>query len=429
MSRKAKLLENSGTPVAPENNMAELEVVYRRCYGLDVHKNVVVACSVSAYGQKSVKSFGTMTGSLIELCEWLKAENVEMVAMESTASYWKPIFNLLEMEGIPAMLVNAQHVKNLPGRKTDIKDSEWLAMLLRVGLLKASFVPNREHRELRELVRYRKSIVEERSREYCRMDKVLQGANIKLSSVAGSMDTVSGTLMIKAMVSGEDNMAVLASLAKGTMINKRDQLERALKGYIQPHQRMILKSMVDHIESLGRQIDVLDAEISKRLNDREDLVNRLCEVPGIGKQSAQTLIVEVGTDMDQFPDHKHLASWAGLCPSNNESAGKKKRGKQRKGNQTLRTTLVQCARAAARTKDTYLSSMYARIASRRGANVAAVAVARTILEIYYHMVAEGSNYNDLGACYYDARNLEHIRKRSIKRLEGLGYKVTLEEIA
>lgn len=429
MSRKTKLLEVSGTPVAPKHNMAELEVVYRRCCGLDVHKDVVVACSVSADGRKSVKSFGTMTESLIELCEWLKVENVEMVAMESTASYWKPIFNILEVEGIPAMLVNAQHVKNLPGRKTDIKDSEWLAMLLRVGLLKASFVPNRYHRELRELVRYRKSIVEERSREYCRMDKVLQGANIKLSSVAGSMDTVSGTLMVKAMVNGEDNSAVLASLAKGTMINKRDQLERALKGYIQPHQRMILKSMVDHIESLDRQINVLDAEISKRMNDHEDLVKRLCEVPGIGEQSAQTLIAEVGTDMDQFPDDKHLASWAGLCPGNNESAGKKKQGKQRKGNKTLRTTLVQCARSAARTKDTYLSSMYTRIAARRGANVAAVAVARTILEIYYHMVAEGSNYMDLGVCYYDARNLEHIRKRSVKRLEGLGYKVTLDEIA
>jgi transposase len=405
---------------------ADLDVVYRRCCGVDVHKDAITACCLAADGCMEVREFSTMTGGLVNFCEWMKEEQVAMVAMESTASYWKPVFNLLEAEGIPAMLVNAQHVKNVPGRKTDVNDSEWLAMLLRVGLLNPSFVPSRDHRELRELIRYRKSIVEERSREYCRMDKVLQGANIKLSSVASSLETKSGRAMIKAIALGERDEAVLAALAKGTMRSKRAALECALRGFIQPHQRLILTSMLAHVESIDKQLEVLDAEINRRLADRKDLVESFSEVPGVGTISAQTVIAEVGTSMNQFPDVKHLVSWAGLCPANNESAGRKKQGKKRKGNQTLRTALVQCARAAAKTRDTYLNSMYARISARRGTNVAAVAVARTILEIYYHMVKNNTGYKELGAAYYEERNREHIQKRSVKRLEDLGFKVTLE---
>jgi len=296
-------------------------------------------------------------------------------------------------------------------------------------LLKPSFVAKRDQRELRELVRYRKSIVEERSREYCRMDKVLQGANIKLSSVMSGLETLSGMEMIRAIARGENSEAVIAALAKGSLRNKKEELLRALRGYIKPHQRMILSSMLAHIESLDSQIAMLDTEIQSRLVQCEDVVERLTQIPGVGNHCAQVMVSEIGMDMNQFPDAKHLVSWAGLCPGNNESAGKKKRGRTRKGNQMLRTTLVQCARSAARTKNTYLSSMYSRIASRRGANVAAVAVARTILETYFYMLRDGVDYNDLGASYYDERNKEHIRKHAVKRLESLGFKVTLEGVA
>ena len=429
MPKKTKSTAVDTVQMTGKKAMADLDIVYQRCCGVDVHKDIVVACCVSIGGKKQVRSFGTMMEELLELCAWLKAEQVEMVAMESTASYWKPIFNLLEVEEIPAILVNAQHVKNLPGRKTDVKDSEWLAMLLRVGLLKPSFVAKRDQRELRELVRYRKSIVEERSREFCRMDKVLQGANIKLSSVMSGLGTLSGIEMIRAIAGGENSEAVIVALAKGSLRNKKEDLLRALRGYIQPHQRMILSSMLVHIESLDAQIVMLDTEIQSRLAQCEDVVERLTQIPGVGSHSAQVMVSEIGTDMAQFPDAKHLVSWAGLCPGNNESAGKKKRGQARKGNKTLRTTLVQCARSAARTKNTYLSSMYSRIASRRGANVAAVAVARTILETYFYMLRDKVGYNELGACYYDERNLEHIRKHAVKRLESLGFKVSLEGVA
>lgn len=408
---------------------APVGIVYQRCCGLDIHKDSIVACSIDEDGKSEIRNYGTMTNDLLEMCAWLQKEKVEMVAMESTASYWKPIFNLLEIEEISAMLVNAQHVKNVPGRKTDVQDAEWLAGLLRHGLLQPSLVPNRDQRELKELIRYRVSIVEERAREYNRMDKVLQGANIKLTSVASKMDTLSGMEMIRAMIRGECNEAVLASMAKGSLRGKQEELKRALHGYIQPHQHMILQSMLSHIEYLTGQIHLLDQEIDQRLSDRKDVINAFDVVPGIGKQSAQVVVAEVGTDMSKFPSASHLVSWAGLCPSKNESAGKKKRGKKRKGNSTLRKTLVQCARSAAKTKNTYLSSMYARIAARRGANVAAIAVARTILECYYYMVRDKASYRDLGSGYLDERNKEHIKRRSVKRLESLGFKVTLESVA
>jgi len=316
---------------AKKTDMVDLEIVYERCCGVDVHKDTVVACCVNDQGRKQVRTYGAMTEDLLALCKWLKEERVQMVAMESTASYWKPLINLMEVEEIPAMLVNAQHVKNLPGRKTDVKDSEWLAALLRVGLLKPSFIPKRDQRELRELIRYRVSIVEERSREYNRMDKVLQGANIKLSSVASSLDTKSGKDMITALVNGELNTSVLASMAKGTMRTKTDELQRALNGYIQPHQRMILKAMLAHIEYLDKEVQALDVEIDRRLADREDISQRSQKIPGVGEHSAQVLIAEVGTDMSQFKNAKHLTSWAGLCPGKDESAGKKNEDRDARG--------------------------------------------------------------------------------------------------
>lgn len=404
-----------------------MELVYKRCCGLDIHKKIIVACCVDEHGKKEIRSFGTMTDDLIKFCRWLKEKGSEIVAMESTASYWKPIYNLLEVEDIPAMLVNAQHIKNVPGRKTDVKDSEWIADLLRHGLLKPSLVPKRPARETKELVRYRTSLIEERAREYNRLDKVLQGANIKLSSVASRMDTKSGMEMIKAIARGECSEDVLASMAKGTMKTKKDDLIRALKGYIQPHQQEIIGHMLSHIEFLSKQIEKLDEEIDSRMSADEELVRLLDEIPGVGKQTAQVLVSEIGTDMSVFPSAKHLTSWAGVCPGNNESAGKKKRGKTRKGNKTLKKTLVQCGRSAARKKDSYFQSMYSRIAARRGANIAAMALARSILEIYYYMARDGVTYCDLGADHFVRNNREDIVRRSVRRIEALGYRVIVSE--
>jgi transposase len=404
-----------------------MEILYERCCGIDIHKTIAVAC-VIVKGKKEIRTYGTMTDDLLQLCGWLKEEGVLMVAMESTGSYWKPVYNLLEMEGIPVILVNAQHTKNVPGRKTDVKDAEWIADLLKHGLLKKSFVPKRDGRELRELTRYRTSIVEERAREYNRLDKVLQGANIKLSSVASTMDTKSGLAMCRAISEGTIDENVLAAMAKGTMKSKEEDLRQALKGLIQPHQRLMLKSMLTHIDSLTVQIAELDKEIEERLSKESDLIELLDEITGVGKQSAQVIVAEIGIDMGQFPSAGHLASWAWLCPGNNESAEKKKGGRTRKGNSTLKKTVIQCGKAAGRSKNTYLNSMYRRLASRRGANRAAVAVGHAILKICYYMIRDRSHYRELGADYFNNLNKQDIIKRTVKRIESLGYKVILEEL-
>jgi transposase len=278
--------------------------------------------------------------------------------MESTGSYWKPNFNIMEMEGVPAILVNAAHLKNVPGRKTDVKDAEWIARCLKLGLLKASFVKPRDQRELCELIRYRLSMIEERAREFNRMGKVLEGANIKLTSVASKMDTVSGMNMVRALSEGVVDPELLSSMAKGTLRNKMWELERALKGLIQPHQQMILKAMLDHIDQLSRIISELDAEIDKRMNQDVELIEMLDEITGVGKISAQTIIAEIGTDMSRFPSANHLASWACMSPETRESAGKKKSSKTKKANSTLKKTLVQCGSSAANSKDTYLNAQY-----------------------------------------------------------------------
>jgi transposase len=335
---------------------------------------------------------------------------------------------LLEAEELPAMVVNAQHIKAVPGRKTDIKDSEWIADLLRHGLLRASFIPERDQRELRELVRYRASIIEERAREYNRIQKVLTGANIKLASVT-SVDTQSARDMLNAIVDGVSDAEVLSGMAKGSLKRKEAELKKALKGLIGEHQKLMLKSMLLHVDNLSLQISELDAEIQRRLRTHQPEIELLETIIGVGERSAQVIISEIGTDMSKFPSEAHLASWAGLCPGNNESAGKKKSGKTRNGNPTLKKTLVQCAKCSSHTKSTYLSAQYRRIAARRGRNRATVAVAHTILIIAYHILKNKESFYDLGGDYFDKKRKDALVKQSIKRLEALGLKVTVEDPA
>jgi transposase len=403
-----------------------MEVVYERCCGLDIHKKSITACVIVGK-KKEIRTFGTMTDDLLQMTAFLKERDVQMTAMESTGSFWKPIFNIMEVEEIPAILVNAAHIKNVPGRKTDVKDAEWIADCLKHGLLKASFVKPRDQRELCELIRYRGSMIEERAREYNRMGKVLEGANIKLTSVASSIQTVSGMSMVRSLCDGVDDPAVLASMAKGTMRSKEAELKRALNGLIQPHQRMILKSMLNHIDNLDLLIATLDAEIEKRMEQDVELVEALDGITGVGRVSAQTIIAEIGTDMSRFPSAEHLASWACMCPGNNESAGKKKSGNTKKANSTLKKTLVQCGRAAANSKNTYLNAQHRRIASRRGSKRANVAVGHTILTICYHMIKNRTQYNDLGADFFQQRSRDSIINQNVRRLEALGFTVFLKE--
>ena len=405
-----------------------MDVIYERCCGLDIHKKSITACVIVGR-KKEILTFGTMTDDLLQMTTFLKERDVQMTAMESTGSLWKPIFNIMEVEGIPAILVNAAHIKNVPGRKTDVKDAEWIADCLKHGLLKSSFVKPRDQRELCELVRYRGSIIEERASEYNRMDKVLQGANIKLTSVASSISTVSGMNMVRALCDGVDDPKVLAAMAKGAMRSKTEELKRALNGLVAPHQKMILKAMLDHIDHLSRLINDLDAEIEKRMSQDVELIEALDEITGVGKVSAQVIVAEIGTDMSRFPTSEDLASWACICPETKESAGKKKPGKTKKANSTLKKTLVQCGRAAANSKDTYLNAQYRRIAARRGANRAAVAVGHSILVICYHMIKNRTKYNDLGADFFQNRNRDSLVRQNVKRLQSLGFVVTLEEVA
>lgn len=311
------------------------EVVYERCCGMDIHKASITAC-LNIGGKKEVREYSTMTDDLLHLANWLRESRVEMVAMESTGSYWKPIFNILEIQEIPAMLVNAQHVKTLSGCKTDKRDAKWLSGLLRHGLLKPSFVPDRAQRELRELIKYRISLTEESTRVMNRMEKVLQGANIKLSNVISAAGTKTELAIIKALSEGIYDPRLLSELAKGTLKNKKAELIRSLNGLIEDHQRFMLKSMYNHLERLNEEVEVVEAEIDKRMKKDNEVIERLEEIPGVGKITAQAILAEIGTDMEQFPSEGHLASWAGVCPGQNESAGKRKSGKTRKGNSTLK---------------------------------------------------------------------------------------------
>lgn len=402
-----------------------MEVMHERCCGLDVHKKSVTACIISPEGRQ-IQTFGTMTKDLLDLADWITSKGCTHVAMESTGIYWKPIYNLLEDQEIEVLVVNAQHIKAVPGRKTDVKDAEWIAMLLRHGLLRGSYIPDRSQRELRELTRYRRSLIEERAREVSRIQKVLEGGNIKLGDVATDVLGKSGREMLKAIISGKTNTDELTEMARGKLKKKREHLKQALEGLLGEHQRMMLATQLRHIEYLEQEIERLHMEIEKRMRPFELPIQAIDEIPGIGREAAEEILAEIGSEMERFPNAAHISSWAGLCPGNNESAGKRKTGKTRKGNPHLRASLVRAARSAARTKGSYLSSLYNRLAGRRGGNRAAVAVAHALLVIIYHMLKKGTAYEDLGPNHFDQINKEAAVRRSVKHLETLGYKVILK---
>ena len=410
-----------------------MRVVYERCCGVDVHKKVVAACVLTpgAAGQlaKELRTFGTMTDDLDRLAAWLADRGVTHVAMESTGSYWKPVWNVLEERGFALVLANAQHVKQVPGRKTDAKDAEWLAELLRHGLLRGSFVPDRAQRELRELTRYRTSLVEERTAAVNRLQKVLEGANVKLASVASDVTGVSARAMLAGLVAGSTDAAALAELARGQLREKIPALQRALAGRVGDHQRFLLAQQLAHIDFLDEQIGRLDAEVAERTRPFEDAMVRLDTIPGVSRRIAEVLVAEIGVAIDRFATPGHLASWAGMCPGNDESAGKRRSGKTRKGSPALRCALVQAAHAAGRTKSTYLGAQYRRLSTRRGPKKAVVAVGHSILVVVFHLLARGTAYHDLGPLYFDERDRDAVRRRLVGRLEKLGYTVTTQHAA
>jgi transposase len=460
-----------------------MRVVYSRCAGVDVHKKTVVVCRIvpGPDGQpiKQIRTFTTMTRDLLALSDWLAEGGVTHVAMESTGVYWKPVYNLLE-GSFTLLLVNAAHIKQVPGRKSDVKDSEWIADLLRHGLLKGSFVPDRCQRELRELTRYRTALVRERAAEQNRVHKTLEGANIKLSAVATDLMGVSARQMLSALCMGRSDTEAIARLAKGRLREKIPLLEQALEGDFQPHQRFLVAHQLAHIDYLEGLIDEVSGEVAARLEpvgpppsdpgppaggdapeeetgltaEREArraalhlrlateglqqqeaaegplsfaaAVALLVTVTGISQRTAEVIVSEMGTDMSRFPSAGHLCSWAGLVPGLNVSAGKRQGNKTRRGSPWLRSALVESAHGASRSKGTYLAAQYHRLAARRGKKKAIVAVAHTILAIAYHLLKNRTTYEELGDSYFDERDKEGLQRRLVRRLEELGYTVTAE---
>ena len=403
-----------------------MEVVRQRCAGADVHKKTVVVHVITPQARET-RTFGTMTQDLLELVQWLESHGVVDVAMESTGVYWKPLYNILEVAELRPVVANARHIKAVPGRKTDVCDAEWIAQLHRHGLLPMSFIPDRGQRELRELVRYRRSLVQERAREASRIQKILEGANIKLGSVASNVLGVSGLQMLRKIIQGVDDPHELAGLARGRLRNKHDELVRALRGVIGPHQRLLLAEQLTHIEDLDQRIDRISQEVSRRMDPFAAALEALDTIPGVGIRTAEDVLAEIGTDMSRFPSHRHLASWAKICPGNNESAGKRKSGHTGYGNKWLRSALTEAAKAASRSKNTYLAAQYHHLAPRIGKNKAAIAVGHSILTIAYHLLRDGGSYQDLGPTYLDERSRESLKRTLVKRLAKLDFDITISD--
>lgn len=431
-----------------------MEVIYGRCAGLDVHKKTIAACRVhtkpNGHKQQGTVTFGTTTAGLLRLLDWLLEWECTHVAMESTGVYWKPVYNILEGH-VEILLVNAHHVKQVPGRKTDVSDAEWLADLLRHGLLRGSFVPPRCQRELRDLTRQRSNLVREKAAVVNRLHKVLEDANIKLTSVVSDVMGVSARAMMEEMVAGQTDPATLSELARGRLRNKRQQLEEALVGRVRDHHRFLLVTHLAHIDFLEEQIEYFSQRIAAHMKQQPpfpsaasskhatanltghdggglsyaEAVELLDTIPGIARWLAELIVAEIGIDMSRFPSARHLASWAGVAPGNYQSAGKQRSGKTPPGNRVLRKGLVQAAHGAKRRKNTYLAAQYHRIAARRGRKRAIVAVAHSIVVIIYHVLSRREPYRELGGNYFDERKRESVANRLIRRLEKLGYEVAL----
>lgn len=405
-----------------------MQVQYERCCGLDVHKDTVVACLIvpGADGQpvKETRTFSTMTGELTALAQWLTEKGCTHVAMESTGVYWKPIHNLLEGT-FEILVVNPTAIKKLKN-KTDVADAEWIADLLRHGLLRGSFIPSAQQRILRDLTRYRTTLIDDRTREVNRLQKVLEDANLKLASVATDIMGVSGRAILTELIQGRTDPATLAELAKGRLREKRDLLEKALVGTLKPHHRFMLIQHLGHIDYLDEMIAKLDAEVEAQIRPFQAAVDRWDQLPGINQRGGQVIVAEAGADLKQFATAGHCASWSGMCPGNNESGGKRRSGRTNKGSVWLRRALVEAAHGAARTKKSYFSALYHRLAGRRGKKRALVAVGHSLLVTGYHMITKQKDYQDLGNTYFDERNKEAIKRRMVKRLEQLGYNVELK---
>jgi transposase len=406
-----------------------VDTLYPCCAGLDIHKETVVACVRKVTGgkvQQEVRTFRTETSGLLALADWLTDEQVTHAAMESTGVYWKPVWNILEGV-LELVLVNAEHSKQVPGRKTDVKDAEWIAQLLQCGLLKASFVPERPVRELRDLTRQRVQLVRQKVQVANRIHKTLEDANIKLASVASDGLGKSGRDMLRAIIDGESDPVLLAELARQRLRQKIPQLQEALLGEVTDHHRFLLRMLLEQVEFLEGHIARLSVRITEVLPAPfAEAIERLQTIPGIDRRAAQNIVAEIGVDLKPFKSAGHLASWVGMCPGNHESAGKRRSGRTTKGNAWLRVTLVQCAWAASHSKNTYLAAQYKRLAARRGKKRALVAVGHTLLGIVYAVLKKKAAYRELGADYLDRQDKERLTARLLRRLEKLGVKVTVE---
>lgn len=409
-----------------------MQVVYPRCCGLDIHKKSIVACVLltdpDGTPHRFVRTFGTMTADLLTLGDWLSFHEVTQGAMESTGVLWRPVFNVLE-EGRTLILVNAQHMKAVPGHKTDVKDSEWLADLLRHGLLRPSFIPPPPIRVLRDLTRYRQALVEQRTQEINRVHKVLETANIKLGAVASNVVGGSGRRMLEAIEHGETDPELLAELAKGRLREKIPALRSALDGRVQPHHRLLIREVLDHIEYLERAIHRVEVSIADLLAEQDRAVQILLSLPATASVAAAAILAEIGTDMTRFASEKHLCSWAGVCPGNKRSAGKQKSGATTKGNTHLKTILCEIAASIARTPGTYLHALYHRIARRRGKPRAMMAVAHSLLVSISFMLRDQVPYQELGPDYFDHLQTQQLERHYVRRLEALGFSVTLTHAA
>jgi transposase len=410
-----------------------VELLVTRCAGLDVAKDEVVACVRVPDGQggrrQEVRTFPTFTSGLEALAGWLAAEGVTQVVMEATGQYWKPVWQVLEERGFQLLLVNARQVKILPGRKTDVADAAWLAELLEHGLLRGSFVPPAAIRELRGPTRYRKRLIQAHTAEVQRVQKTLEDAGIKLDSVAADVVGVSGRAMLAALVAGERDPQVLAELAKGRLRNKLPQLRQALRGRFGDHHALLVRLALGHLEHLEGTIAALDRRVEEVIAPFARARDRLDTITGVGKRAAETIVAEIGTDMTVFPTAGHLASWAGRCPGNNLTGGKRRSGKSTKGNRWLGEVLTECAWAAARSRDSYLSAQFWRLARRIGKKKAAMAVGHSILVIAWHLLTDDCDYADLGGDYFVRRDADRARQRAVAQLQALGYQVTLEPLA